>query len=122
MPDFPPIQLYAILAIAVTIASIFSAFIREPTTTFVPPERKKVLLGLLGFYIGAWVNVVGLVCYLLGYVSWQMLALDQSPVVHIFHLVVHIFHLGVLAVGLYMSTLIFKEMWKHHISGSVSAP
>ena len=115
MPEFPPIQLYAILAIAVTIASIFSAFIREPTTTFVSSEKKKVLLGLLGFYIGAWGNVVGLVCYLLGCVSWQMLSLDESPAVHIFHL-------GVLAVGLYMSTLIFKEMWNYHISGSVSGP
>lgn len=31
MPEFPPIQLYAILAVAITIESLFFALIREPT-------------------------------------------------------------------------------------------
>ena len=65
MPELPPIQLYAILAVAITILSIFSAFIREPTTTFVSMKKKKVMWGLLIFCFGAWINVMGLVSCLL---------------------------------------------------------
>lgn len=120
MPELPPIQLYAILAVAVTIGSIFSAFIREPTTTIVSPARNKVMLGLLIFCFGAWINVIGLVFYLLICVSRQILSFDQSLAVHIFDFIVHIFHFGVLAMGLYVSTLIIKEMWTRYIK--VSAP
>lgn len=120
MPEFPPIQLYAILAVAITIVSLFSACIREPTTAIVSENRKKVMLGLLIFFFGAWINVIGLVFYLLIYVSRQILAFDQSSAVHIFDFFVHIFHFGVLAIGLYVSTLICKEMWTRYISGDVS--
>ncbi len=120
MPEFPPIQLYAILAIAITIVSIFSAFIREPTTTIVSKKKKKVMLRLLMFYFGAWINVIGLVFYLFICVSRQILSFDQPSAVHIFHFFVHIFHFGVLAMGLYVSTLICKEMWTRYISGDVS--
>ena len=122
MPELPPIQLYAILAVAVTIVSIFSAFIREPTTTIVSPARNKVVLGLLIFCLGAWINVIGLVFYLLICVSRQILSFDQSLAVHIFDFIVHIFHFGVLAMGLYVSTLIIKEMWTRYINGDISAP
>ena len=122
MPELPPIQLYAILAVAVTIVSISSAFIREPTTTIVSPARKKVVLGLLIFCLGAWINVIGLVFYLLICVSRQILSFDQSLAVHIFDFIVHIFHFGVLAMGLYVSTLIIKEMWTRYINGDISAP
>ena len=122
MPELPPIQLYAILAVAVTIGSIFSAFIREPTTTIVSRAREKVMLGLLIFYFSAWVNVIGLVFYLLICVSRQILSFDQSLAVHIFDFIVHIFHFGVLVMGLYVSTLICKEMWTRYINGDVSAP
>ena len=122
MPELPPIQLYAILAVAVTIGSIFSAFIREPTTTIVSRAREKVMLGLLIFCLGAWINVIGLVFYLLICVSRQILSFDQSLAVHIFDFIVHIFHFGVLVMGLYVSTLICKEMWTRYINGDVSAP
>lgn len=119
MPELPPIQLYAILAVAVTIGSIFSAFIREPTTTIVSPARNKVMLGLLIFYFSAWVNVIGSVSYLFICVSRQILSVDQSLTVHIFHFL-FFFHFGVLVMGLYVSTLIIEEMWARYIK--VSAP
>ena len=64
-------------------------------------------------------NVIGLVFYLLICVSRQILSCDQSSAVHIFHFIVHIFHFGVLAIGLYVSALICKEMWTRYISGDV---
>ena len=112
MPELPPIQLYAILAIAITIVSIFSAFIREPTKTFVSIRKKKVMWGLLIFCFGAWSNVMGLVSYLL----------IRSSAVHIFDFIVHIFHFGVLAIGWYVVSILILEMWKSHISGAVLAP
>ena len=108
MPEFPPMQLYITLAIAVSIAAIASAFIRQP----IEGSIKGMLFSLKGlhiFFVIGWLHL----CF---YLSWQIVS--QLPIFDIAN-ANRAFHLFVLGgIGIVSSILLEKIL----IRIDVSAP
>ena len=117
MPEFPPMQLYITLAIAVSIAAIASAFIRQPIEGSI--SKKGMVFSLKGlhiFFVTAWLHL----CF---YLSWQIVSQlpifdSQLPIFDIAN-ANRAFHLFVLGgIGIVSSILLEKIL----IRNDVSAP
>ena len=115
MPEFPPMQLYITLAIAISIAAIVSAFIRQLTADSASKKRMRFsLLGLLIFFGATWLHL----CF---YLFWQIVSADQSSIFD-FDLVNRAFHLFALGgIGI-MGSLLLWQMLMREIGGDVPVP
>ena len=110
MPEFPPMQLYITLAIAVSIAAIASAFIRQPIEGSI--SKKGMVFSCMGLYIFfmmAWLHL----CF---YLSWQIVS--QLPIFDIANAnrAFHLFVLGGIGI---VSSILFEKIL---IRIDVSAP
>ncbi len=113
MSEFPPMQLYITLAIAVSIATIVSAFIRQSTTGSVPAKRMVFsFFGLYTFSCAAWLHL----CF---YLFWQIVFTDQSPIFDIVNRAFHLFVLGGIGI---MGAILLEKMLIREIRGDVPAP
>lgn len=111
MPEFPPMQLYITLAIAVSIAAIASAFIRQPIAGSI--SKKRMLFSFMGLYIFFWAGWLHL-CF---YLSWQIVS--QFPIFDIAN-ANRAFHLFVLGGIGTMSSILLEKILEIRID--VSAP
>ena len=113
MPEFPPMQLYITLAIAISIAAIVSAFIRQLTADSASKKRMRFsLLGLLIFFGATWLHL----CF---YLFWQIVSADQSSIFDLVNRAFHLFALGGIGI---MGSLLLWQMLMREIGGDVPVP
>ena len=104
--SYPPVHLYAVLALAATLASIVAGQMREPETAMTPRGTFWLAFVTCGLLLAAWGHPI----FVLALLAWQMQDVEAL------HLLTH---MVVIAVMLPVVCVTVVHAWERAVKRSV---